>query len=130
MEDRMCDKSSRVWCARVGLLVTVCTVLMTMMYQLWTYYFSLVSEMDQSSLESPTMQAMLYVCQQEIQRIWNVYDCATIGNHIQCDIEPFETKWYLDIVGDGRAFLNHSLSSIVIHPVDACMRVALWTFPW
>ena len=128
MNDQMCDKSARRWCARVGLLLTICVVLLTMVYQLWNYYFSLVSEMDQSSHYAPELSAMVEVCEQTVDPIWNVLDYAVGAQNVSCVLEPFQNRYYLDIVGTGHAFLNGS--TLTIQPADACVSVAVWTFPW
>lgn len=130
MEDKMCDKSSRRWCARIGLLFTVCTVLFTMVYQIWSYYFSLVSEMDKSSHFAPEIVSMLDVCNGEINPLWNVDTCQINQKDISCTIEPFDTRWFIDAVGNGRAYVSANKSMLFIRPVDACIRVAVWSFPW
>jgi len=48
----MCDSQSLTWCGRISLLLTFCIVLCTMMFQIWSYYFSLVSQMDTLVVES------------------------------------------------------------------------------
>lgn len=128
MEDQMCDKSARRWCARIGLLMTICAVLLTMVYQLWNYYFSLVSDMDQSSHYRPELSAMVKVCQQIVDPIWNVVSYTINTQNVSCVLEPFEKRYYLDIVGTGQASLNGS--TLFIQPVNACVSVAVWTFPW
>ena len=128
MDDQMCDKSARRWCARVGLLFTICTVLLTMVYQLWSYYFSLVSEMDNSSHYAPELLTMVKTCHRKIQPIWNVDNCVVGHSHITCSIEPSENRYYTDVVGRGHASLNGTI--LTIYPPDACVRVSVWTFPW
>ena len=128
MEDQMCDKSARRWCARVGLLLTISVVLLTMVYQLWNYYFSLVSEMDQSNHYTPELSAMLEVCHQTFKPIWNVFDCVFGVHNVSCVLEPFENRHYIAIDGTGQAYLNGS--TLIIQPADACVSVVVWTFPW
>ena len=61
MSVSMCDKSTRQWCCRIGLVLTVSIVLMTMMFQIWSYYFSLVRDMDELTISGPKIEAILSV---------------------------------------------------------------------
>ena len=75
-ESAMCDPNARIWCGRIGLLFTVCAVLCTMIYQIWSYYFSLVEQMDAYVIESPRVHAFFSVCDKIVKESWNV-ECNT-----------------------------------------------------
>ena len=71
----MCDKATRTWCCRIGLVFSISIVLLTMMIQIWSYYFSLVREMDTLSSAEPRLGALLSVCNNTVEKSWNI-DCT------------------------------------------------------
>lgn len=116
----MCDKATRVWCCRIGLVLSISTVLLTMMFQIWSYYFSLVRDMDALTYSEPKLGAILSVCNQKLITQWNM-DCSPNGTHWDC-------------TGDvkGHLYVDSScgLSDWKTIPMEACCRTMVWILPW
>ena len=73
-----------LWCGRISLLLTFCIVLCTMMFQIWSYYFSLVSQMDTLVVEAPKVSGIIHYCDGKVVTAWNVEDCTTNSSVISC----------------------------------------------
>tara|TARA_B110001450_G_C17651046_1_gene493287 strand:- start:1900 stop:2286 length:387 start_codon:yes stop_codon:yes gene_type:complete len=125
----MCDKGSLNWCGRITLLMTICGILCVMMFQIWSYYYSLVTQMDEMVLESPQVHGVLNMCEGKILRSWNVDSCNPRGGKMLC-ILPRElpATAFVNAVGTGEIFLNGTVMSV--EPATACIRIMLWILPW
>lgn len=121
----MCDSKNLNWCGRISLLLTICTILCVMMFQIWTYYFSLVSQMDEMVLESPQVHGVLDVCRQQVRRNWNVEDCLFASDTTTCALGPGDV--YVDYVGTGSVVVN---ATHFVLDAGACGRAMLWILPW
>jgi hypothetical protein len=116
---KMCDKATRVWCCRIGLVLAISAVLLTMMFQIWSYYFSLVREMDALTYSEPKLGAIVSVCNQKMVTQWNM-DCSENGTHWHC-ADKVEGRLYVDSSCDGHwRTIN----------VEACCRTMVWILPW
>lgn len=124
----MCDKRSLTWCGRITLLLTFCAVLCTMMFQIWSYYFSLVTQMDTLVIESPQVGGILDYCNGNIVKSWNMEDCVQNTLTLSCKTYSNSDHVYLDVRGVGNvSFVNESVQ---VEPLDACVRVIYWILPW
>jgi len=123
----MCDNRSLIWCGRITLLFTVCAVLCTMMFQIWSYYFSLVTQMDTLVLESPQVGGILDYCDGTVVKAWNIEDCIKT-TVLSCKIYSNYDNIYLDVRGNGNISLVNE--SIIVQPLDACVKVIYWILPW
>jgi hypothetical protein len=103
----MCDKGSLNWCGRITLLLTICGILCVMMFQIWSYYYSLVTQMDEMVLESPQVHGVLNMCEGKVLRSWNVDLCHVDGGQMSCNLpREFPASAFVDVVGVGEVFLN------------------------
>jgi len=124
----MCDNNSLTWCGRITLLFTFCSVLCTMMFQIWTYYFSLVTQMDTLVIESPQVGGILDYCDGKVVQSWNFEDCVKHTNVLSCKTYSHVNNIYLDVSGVGNvSFTNESL---IVEPLDACVKILYWILPW
>jgi len=125
----MCDKGSLNWCGRITLLLTICGILCVMMFQIWSYYYSLVTQMDEMVLESPQVHVVLNMCEGQILRSWNVDSCNPSGGQMLCKLpREFPDSAFVNAVGSGEVFLNGTMLSV--EPVTACVRIMVWILPW
>jgi hypothetical protein len=115
----MCDKSTRQWCCRIGLVLTVSMVLITMMFQIWSYYFSLVRDMDALSVSGPSVGAIVSVCNETIIDNWNM-DCSKGARSFNCRVVTND-KIYVD---------STCLSDWHNISLNECCRVMIWILPW
>ena len=124
---KMCDTGSLNWCGRISLLLSICSILSIMMFQIWTYYYSLVTQMDEMVLESPQVHGVLDICEGVVKRAWNIERCQS-GVTTTCTIAWGSDKLFVDVVGNGIVTLNSTL--VEITPAMACVRIMLWILPW
>ena len=129
-EPDMCDKKTRLWSCRIGLLLTVCGVLCLMMFQIWTYYFSLVNQMDVMTFSSPKIKHIIKYCvSDEKFETWNVDSCNVLsGEMAECVIsDPLENF-----------FIESSVSKTILNGTsvyfglnfDDCNIIKIWQLPW
>jgi len=124
----MCDSKNLNWCGRITLLLSICGILCIMMFQIWSYYFSLVTQMDDLVLESPQVRGLLDICDGVVRRAWNVDNCAFSTSQVTCELSGIFDDLYVDYVGRGLApTLN---ASHMMFTGDTCGRVMLWILPW
>jgi len=116
---QMCDKATRVWCCRICLVLSISSVLLTMLFQIWSYYFSLVREMDTLSSATPQLSAILSVCNSTILTKWKV-NCLVNGSHWNCDMPLIQDHLFVDSTCLDWQRL----------PLDSCCRVLFWILPW
>ena len=124
----MCDKGSLNWCGRITLLLTICGILCVMMFQIWSYYYSLVKQMDEMVLESPQVHGVVNMCEGKILRSWNVDSCNSANGQMTCKTSRELSGVFVDAVGFGDVFLNGTV--LVVEPSTACVRIMLWILPW
>ena len=128
----MCSKQSRLWCLRIGMLISIFTILMTMIVQIWNYYFTLMNDMDTMIQDSPKLAAIVEICETKIVYQWNI-DCKKITDAIapapnhsywQCATAP---NTYIDYRGTG-----HLLSNSTFFKIEhtACLKAMIWSLPW
>lgn len=124
---QMCDKASRVWCCRILLVLSVLGVLCTMIFQIWSYYFSLVRQMDEQTFETPQVLAFIHACDTE-KFSWNS-NCAYYSDEIACTFDnPTDAISYVDYVG--KANITESKNSLIIRSLEGCVRITIWAIPW
>lgn len=121
-----CSTSTRLWCGRIGLLFTVCAVLCTMIFQIWSYYFSLVEQMDEYVIDSPRVHGFVNICNNTVQSAW----------HMKCRVEPpmrcfappteFDTHFQVHGTSDN---IHYNGTNVNI-PQDFCGSIWLWILPW
>ena len=123
----MCDTPTRLWCCRIGLIFTILGVLITMIYQIWTYYFYLVQQMDDMTLDTPELHSIVQFCS-NTTRIWH----ATCSANWTCVIPSTEgADTYVDVSAGYRATLNGEI--LEIEALDTslnCFRAMVWRLPW
>ncbi|MDA7839091.1 hypothetical protein N9A45_02035 [bacterium] len=125
---RMCDKSTRMWCSRIVLVFSVLAVLITMIFQVWTYYFSLVEQMDKQTIARPEVLSFLHICER-VRYSWNAACAPYHSNGFRCSFQNEESsEYYVDQVG--AANVTKAVSSIVVESVEGCVRLTLWALPW
>ena len=124
----MCDQSTRIWCCRIGLVFSVLGVLCTMIFQLWSYYFSLVSEMDDQTFERPQVRSFMHICD-DLVFSWNT-ECNSLGSkQWRCSLKnPEGVVFYAD--QSGVANVTQEANGIVIHSILDCVRITMWSIPW
>ena len=122
MSISMCDISTRQWCCRIGLVLVVSTVLMTMMFQIWSYYFSLVRDMDDLTVLSPKIGAIVSVFNNSIVKKWNL-NCNVVDNHYICENDTYS---------DSLIFVDSNCNQLNWYeiPITACCRTIIWILPW
>jgi len=116
----MCDKSTRLWCCRICLILTVSSVLLTMMFQIWSYYFSLVRDMDAFSDASPSLGALFSVCNGSVISSWNIACVET------------ELFWNCSSEVRGPVYVDSTCptSDWQMILLEECCRVMVWILPW
>lgn len=124
----MCDTRSFRWCGRITLLFTFCTVLCTMMFQIWSYYFSLVTQMDTLVIESPQVVGILDYCDGNVAKSWNIEDCVKNSTVLSCKTYFNLDNIYVDMRGIGNVSLGNE--GIIVQPLNACVKVIYWILPW
>jgi len=117
---QMCDSATRVWCCRISLVFVISAVLLSMMFQIWSYYFSLVREMDQLSASNPQLGSIVSVCNGSLFN-WNI-ECESLETFWNCTIPLSEKEVYLDSTCASNELTDLSF--------DECCRVMIWILPW
>ena len=125
---RMCDKSTRVWCCRIMLVFSVLGVLCTMLFQIWSYYFSLVKQMDDQTISRPQVLAFVHACE-NVKYVWNSKCVKSSLRTFMCTIfNPEDSLYYIDQAG--MANVSLSSNSIRITDLQDCVRLTVWAIPW
>ena len=124
----MCDTKTFNWCGRIGLLLSICAILCIMMFQIWSYYFSLVAEMDALVLSSPQVHGILDICKGNVRNSWNVENCILNNDTLYCDVPSVINNLFIDSGSTATFLLNNTV--LTMHPGNACARVLLWILPW
>lgn len=123
----MCDKSTRVWCCRIGLVFTVLGVLCTMMFQIWSYYFQLVKQMDDMTLETPQLHSIIHICD-AVNFTYNA-ECVQDTSVWRCEW-PETTGAGIYIQKNGVADIEQGSSYLTVASVRGCVELLLWSLPW
>ena len=129
----MCDQTTRAWTCRVGLLISVCGVLCLMMFQIWTYYFSLVTQMDTLAFAAPEIKAVVKTCVNASSNVtftgWNVDECQTTSvGRAYCVLYEKPDAFFIDYA-DGTVQLNDTVVSFDL-PSVGCALLKVWQLPW
>ena len=128
----MCELQTRIWCYRICVLVFVFSVLMTMIVQIWNYYFSLVNEMDLMLERSPQLSGIVEMCAKNLTFEWNM-SCSALESKWMCRLPTsnvyIDYRTVSDTVSDN-VVVDRINSSIEISPLDACVKVMVWILPW
>lgn len=123
----MCDISTRVWCCRIGLVFSVLGVLSTMIFQIWSYYFYLVQQMDNMVIESPTLNAIFNICE-KVDYSWNT-ECSQDGTDWKCTMtNDLEQNYFVDQIGTANVTYEDTLFRV--QNIEECVRVMVWFIPW
>ena len=122
----MCEIRTRVWCYRIVILLLVLASLLTMILQIWNYYFSLVMEMDILEQKPPQLVSIVEFCNSQVEYQWNT-DCVVETNPIglSCGIA---TDAYVDYRGVGQVVSNSS--HLQVTSPNACLKIMVWVLPW
>ena len=124
----MCDSKNLNWCGRISLLMSIFSILCLMMFQIWSYYFTLVTQMDEMVLESPQVQGVLDVCGGQVRRAWNVDNCAVSEDGLVCELTSAFDNLYVDYMPvSSPPVLNATHIRVTS---EFCGRVMLWILPW
>ena len=122
----MCDKVTRIWCCRIGLVFSVFGVLSMMLFQIWNYYFSLVQQMDDQTIEYPRMHAILSLCNRTYLDGWNIDSCFRTNRSWTCSmLTPLENNYIID--PPRSSVINNS--HIILFK-DICQTIKIWILPW
>lgn len=123
---KMCEVRTRVWCYRIVVLLLVLASLLTMILQIWNYYFSLVTEMDILEQKPPRLVGILEFCNSKVEYQWNM-DCAVEANPVglTCGIAA---EAYVDSSGIGQVVSNSS--HLQVTSPNACLKIMVWLLPW
>lgn len=116
----MCDSATRIWCCRISLVFVISAVLLSMMFQIWSYYFSLVREMDQLSSLNPQLSSIVSVCNGSLFH-WNI-ECESSSNFWNCTVPSPEKNMYLDS--------TCASSELTELSFEECCRIMIWILPW
>jgi len=123
----MCDNPTRVWCCRIGLVFSVLGVLSTMIFQIWSYYFSLVQQMDDIVIESPTLGAIFRICD-NVEYSWNT-ECSQDGLDWHCTMNnAIGQNFFVDQIGG--ANVTYTGTFFRVQRITECVRVMVWFIPW
>ena len=130
---RMCDSATRIWCCRILLVFSVLGVLCTMIFQIWSYYFSLVNQMDEQIIETPQVVGLVHACD-DIRFSWNV-KCSKGNASFLCEIQDTQDfdigQGLSKYVGwSGKANITHNEDIISINSIQECVHVTIWAIPW
>ena len=117
---QMCDSATRIWCCRISLVFVISAVLLSMMFQIWSYYFSLVREMDQLTSLNPQLGSIVSVCNGSLFH-WNI-ECESSSMFWNCTVPLTEKSMYLDSTCAGNDLTKLSF--------EECCRVMIWILPW
>ena len=124
---KMCDVQTRVWCCRILLTFSVLGVLFTMIYQIWSYYFSLMKQMDDQTFETPRVGSIIEICD-DIKYVWNSH-CSRDESSWLCTLETSdEFSMYLDQYGSANT--TQTGNNITIQSIESCVRIIVWFIPW
>jgi hypothetical protein len=123
----MCDKITRIWCCRIGLVFSVFSVLSMMLFQIWNYYFSLVQQMDEMSIEYPRLNTILSLCNNTKIDSWNIDNCRSDTESWTCAMStPLENRY----ISESSVSLIINQSHLIVTPVDVCDLIKIWILPW
>ena len=124
----MCDETTRIWCCRISLLFTILGVLCTMIFQIWSYYFSLVQQMDDITINQPVLISIIKKCQNESFFQWNA-DCSFENQDMSCTFaNQNDNDIFIQQNGIGK--VKHSLNNISVVGMESCMELMIWALPW
>jgi hypothetical protein len=122
----MCDKVTRIWCCRIGLVFSVFGVLSMMLFQIWNYYFSLVQQMDEQTIEYPRIHAILSFCNRAQLNSWNIDRCLLTNGSWTCSmLTPLENNYIID--PPTNIIVNNSH---IIMFEEICQTIKIWILPW
>tara|TARA_B100000795_G_scaffold30706_1_gene20225 strand:+ start:296 stop:544 length:249 start_codon:yes stop_codon:yes gene_type:complete len=82
--------------------------------------------MDTLVIESPQVGGILDYCDGNIVKAWNIEDCVKNATMLSC--KTYSDNVYLDVRGVGNVSLVNE--GIIVHPLDACVKVIFWILPW
>jgi len=119
MAVEMCDTATRSWCCRIGLVLSISSVLLTMMFQIWSYYFYLVREMDTLTEINPVLYSIFSVCNSTINTEWNSH-WSKSGSYWENN-NAYEQQIYVE---------SSCLPIWRKISTDSCCRVLIWILPW
>ena len=124
----MCDKQTTTWCGRISLLFIIFGILLTMMIQIWSYYYSLVIQMDNEILKAPVIEGLVDLCDKKLLNQWNMNNCSVVKDKFVCDMSETANDVFLYTSGSGNvSFKNNKL---FVQPVESCVKVLILGLPW
>ncbi len=124
----MCDKKTRTWCCRISLLFTILGVLCTMIFQIWSYYFLLVQQMDDITINQPILISIIKNCRNESFFQWNA-NCSLVNQNIECVFNNINGNDVF-VQQNGIGLVTHSLNKISIRDFENCIGIMVWALPW
>jgi len=100
-----------------------------MMFQIWTYYFSLVSEMDTLTFATPEVKAVVKTCANASGNVtftgWNIDECQTTSaGRASCVMYEQPDAFFIDYA-DGTASMNDTVVSFDL-PSVGCAFLKVW----
>lgn len=109
------------------LVFSVLGVLSTMIFQIWSYYFSLVRQMDEQTISSPQVLALVELCDQ-VKFTWNTV-CSKKADTFECKVQN-ELGLLSYISSSGRANVSNIENTLTISNILDCVQVTVWAIPW
>jgi hypothetical protein len=124
---KMCDSQTSTWCGRISLLFIIFGILFAMMFQIWSYYYSLVLQMDDELIKTPQIEGLLDICDANILNQWNLQNC-TISDHVECVLDNTYNDKFLYTSGEGNVTIFDN--KLKIYPRETCVKVLILSLPW
>lgn len=118
----MCDRRTRVWCCHIGLVFCVTVILLSMIFQIWSYYFSLVDEMDHLSYSRPYLGGFVDICHSNVLKSWKI-DCVRYDSYFNCSLKSAGS--------DSDVWVHSSCAGPLENiSLSECCDVLVWILPW
>ena len=108
-------------------MFSVLGVLSTMIFQIWSYYFSLVRQMDEQTISSPQVLAFAELCDQ-VKFSWNTV-CLKKADTFECKVHD-ELGRLSYISSIGTADVSNIENVLTISNIVDCVKITVWAIPW
>ena len=110
-QPQVCDITTRIWCCRLSLILSVGLVLFSMIYQLWSYYMFLVRDMDDMTEAVPTIVGVVKWCNDTLAYTWPFGMCEISSEMVQCTLK----KYVVPLSSLGEVTVDQSWISTVMN---------------
>ena len=79
-------------------------------------------------MKSPQVGGILDYCNGNVIKSWNIEDCVKNTTALLCKTYSNSDNIYLDARGMGNVLFVDD--SVIVQPLDACVKVVYWILPW